>query len=259
MRICLGHPARRRRADPVGGRTHRDLPRRTWGYLPEERGLYPRMTVLEQLVFFAGLQGVSSGLALREARYWLDPLPHPRVRESPGRGALEGQPAEGPVPRRGPARPEVLLMDEPFTGLDPVNIVLLREAILELRDRGKTILLRPTRWRRSRRCASRSRSSTTAGRSSRGHARRGEALDGRRMVLLSTRATSIARLARRLAGARLCGRGSSGRRSRSSRTSSPRRCSRGCPGCRRPRHPLRGRRALARAGLHRARRPPGRR
>ena len=71
MRIALGVL----RAD--GGRItwrgqdHRGLPRQTWGYLPEERGLYPKMTVLEQLVFFAGLQGLAADLAAREARSWL--------------------------------------------------------------------------------------------------------------------------------------------------------------------------------------------
>ncbi len=47
------------------------LPRRTWGYLPEERGLYPRMTVLEQLVYFGGLYGMARDVAAREARQWL--------------------------------------------------------------------------------------------------------------------------------------------------------------------------------------------
>ena len=51
-----------------------DLARRTWGYLPEERGLYPRMTVLEQLVFFAGLYGVDRRDAVRTVREWLDLL-----------------------------------------------------------------------------------------------------------------------------------------------------------------------------------------
>src|SRR3972149_2172066 len=71
MRIALGvlradrGEIRRRGADP------RTLPRPTRGYLPEERGLYPKMTVLQQLVFFAGLQGVPRDLAAREARHWL--------------------------------------------------------------------------------------------------------------------------------------------------------------------------------------------
>ena len=99
-------PARRRRRDHAGAaRTTATLPRQTWGYLPEERGLYPKMTVLDQLVFFAGLQGVPA--RRRDARGPLvaRALPRPRVRRPARRGALEGQPAEGPVPRRGHARP----------------------------------------------------------------------------------------------------------------------------------------------------------
>src|SRR6266550_7671793 len=71
MRIALGVL----RADGGSirwrGADHRTLPRHTWGYLPEERGLYPKMTVLQQLVFFAGLQGVPRDIATREARAWL--------------------------------------------------------------------------------------------------------------------------------------------------------------------------------------------
>jgi len=53
------------------GIDHRRLPRPTWGYLPEERGLYPRMSVLQQLVFFAGLQGVPRDIATRRVHEWL--------------------------------------------------------------------------------------------------------------------------------------------------------------------------------------------
>jgi ABC-2 type transport system ATP-binding protein len=123
------------------GRDHRELRRQTWGYLPEERGLYPKMTVLDQLVFFAGLQGVPADVATREVRSWLARF---RVPEFAGRRAEElskGNQQKVQFLAAVMHDPEVLLMDEPFTGLDPVNIVLLREAILELRDRGKTIVL----------------------------------------------------------------------------------------------------------------------
>jgi ABC-2 type transport system ATP-binding protein len=53
-----------------GVESHR-LPRSTWGYLPEERGLYPRMKVMDQLLFFAGLHGVTAERAKREATSWL--------------------------------------------------------------------------------------------------------------------------------------------------------------------------------------------
>jgi ABC-2 type transport system ATP-binding protein len=141
MRIALG--VLRADAGEIRwrGRDHRGLPRWTWGYLPEERGLYPKMTVLDQLVFFAGLQGVPRDVAGREARSWLARF---RVPEFAGRRAEElskGNQQKVQFLAAVMHDPDVLLMDEPFTGLDPVNIVLLREAILELRDRGKTILL----------------------------------------------------------------------------------------------------------------------
>src|SRR5881628_1540558 len=71
MRIALGVLRADKGAIRWRGLDHRGLPRRTWGYLPEERGLYPKMTVLDQLVFFAGLQGMPMDVARREARSWL--------------------------------------------------------------------------------------------------------------------------------------------------------------------------------------------
>ena len=87
------------------GRPSTELPRRTFGYLPEERGLYPRMKVLDQLVFFAGLYGVPRKAAEKEVRALAGALPRPRVRRPPRRAALQGQPAEDPVHRRDPPRP----------------------------------------------------------------------------------------------------------------------------------------------------------
>jgi ABC-2 type transport system ATP-binding protein len=123
------------------GADHRTLPRQTWGYLPEERGLYPKMTVLDQLVFFAGLQGVPADVAAREARSWLARFRVPDFAERRAEELSKGNQQKVQFLAAVMHDPEVLLMDEPFTGLDPVNIVLLREAILELRDRGKTIVL----------------------------------------------------------------------------------------------------------------------
>jgi ABC-2 type transport system ATP-binding protein len=141
MRIALGVLRADSGSITWDGRDHRELPRQTWGYLPEERGLYPKMTVLQQLVFFAGLQGVPRDVAAREARSWLARF---RVPEFEGRRADElskGNQQKVQFLAAVLHDPQVLLLDEPFTGLDPVNIVLLREAILELRDRGKTIVL----------------------------------------------------------------------------------------------------------------------
>jgi ABC-2 type transport system ATP-binding protein len=123
------------------GADHRTLPRQTWGYLPEERGLYPKMTVLDQLVFFAGLQGVPADLASRQARAWLARFRVPEFAERRAEELSKGNQQKVQFLAAVMHNPDVLLMDEPFTGLDPVNIVLLREAILELRDRGKTVIL----------------------------------------------------------------------------------------------------------------------
>jgi ABC-2 type transport system ATP-binding protein len=122
-----------------GVESHR-LPRSTWGYLPEERGLYPRMQVLDQLVFFAGLQGVPTERAKRETKAWLRRF---RAEDLAGRKAEQlskGNQQKIQFIAAILHDPQVLLMDEPFTGLDPVNVMLLREAFMELRDRGRTVI-----------------------------------------------------------------------------------------------------------------------
>src|SRR6476620_4247872 len=140
MRICLGIV----RADAGeirwDGRSTSGLPRRTWGYLPEERGLHPRMGVLDQLVYFGSLYGMPPDRARREAVAWLARF---RIPDYAGRRAEElskGNQQKVQFIAAILHGPDVLLMDEPFTGLDPVNLALLREAFVELRYAGKTIV-----------------------------------------------------------------------------------------------------------------------
>jgi ABC-2 type transport system ATP-binding protein len=140
MRVVLGI------LRPDGGRvtwqgtdTHR-LARRTWGYLPEERGLYPRMRVLDQLVYFASLHGLEPRNARQAAYAWLERF---RMTDLASRHADElskGNQQKVQFVAAVLHEPAVLLMDEPFTGLDPVNVGLLRDAFLELRDAGRTIV-----------------------------------------------------------------------------------------------------------------------
>jgi ABC-2 type transport system ATP-binding protein len=141
MRITLGV------LEPDAGRVTWDgveshlLPRSTWGYLPEERGLYPRMRVLDQLVFFAGLHGVSPERAKREANAWLHRF---RADDLAGRRAEQlskGNQQKVQFIASILHDPQVVLMDEPFTGLDPINVALLREALLELAGRGRTLII----------------------------------------------------------------------------------------------------------------------
>ena len=141
MRIALGVLRADGGTISWRGHDHRALPRQTWGYLPEERGLYPKMTVLDQLVFFAGLQGVPADVAKREAHSWLARFRVPEFADRRAEELSKGNQQKVQFLAAVMHDPQVLLMDEPFTGLDPVNIVLLREAILELRDRGKTVVL----------------------------------------------------------------------------------------------------------------------
>ena len=140
MRIALGV------LRPDGGRITwdgtptEDLPRRTFGYLPEERGLYPKMTILEQLVYFAGLYGMPRDKAARAGREWLARFRVPDFADRRAEELSKGNQQKVQFLAAILHDPEVLLMDEPFTGLDPVNVALLREAFLELRDRGKTLI-----------------------------------------------------------------------------------------------------------------------
>ncbi len=116
------------------------LPRRMWGYLPEERGLYGRMVVLDQLVFFAGLYGVDRQDAERTVREWLERLRIPDAAERRTDELSKGNQQKIQFVASIVHDPDVLIMDEPFSGLDPVNSSILREAFLEMRDRGKTII-----------------------------------------------------------------------------------------------------------------------
>jgi ABC-2 type transport system ATP-binding protein len=104
--------------------------RRRIGYMPEERGLYPKMKVIEQVAYFARLHGVDAGAARRAADDWVERL---------GLGARRGDAVEklslGNQQRVQLAaalvsRPEVLILDEPFSGLDPIGVDSLADALL---------------------------------------------------------------------------------------------------------------------------------
>jgi ABC-2 type transport system ATP-binding protein len=115
-------------------------PRRTWGYMPEERGLYGRMGVLDQLVFFASLYDVSRSRARAEALAWLGRF---RIGDFADRRAetlSKGNQQKVQFIATVLHDPDVIVMDEPFAALDPVNVALLRSAFLEMRDRGKTLV-----------------------------------------------------------------------------------------------------------------------
>lgn len=140
MRIVLGFLRPDEGSVTWQGRPAHDWPRITWGYMPEERGLYLRMPVLDQLVFYAALYGVPRRKARADALEWLARF---RISEYADRKAetlSKGNQQKIQYIATILHGPQVLIMDEPFTGLDPVNTAQLREALLELRDRGRTII-----------------------------------------------------------------------------------------------------------------------
>ena len=117
-----------------------DVPRRTWGYLPEERGLYPRLEVLEQLVFFASLYAIPRREAASSAREWLARFRIPEYEKRRAEELSKGNQQKVQLIAAVLHRPDVLIMDEPFVGLDPVNVSLLKEAFDEMRRQGTTLV-----------------------------------------------------------------------------------------------------------------------
>lgn len=118
----------------------RIVPRHNWGYLPEERGLYPKMEVEEQLLFLARLHGLSKQDARRELDAWLERFQINANRKKKIEELSKGNQQKVQFLATILHNPAILIMDEPFSGLDPVNASVLKEAFLALHQRGKTII-----------------------------------------------------------------------------------------------------------------------
>lgn len=110
------------------------------GYLPEERGLYKKMKVGEQALYFAQLKGLSKAEAMRRLKYWFKKLDivewWGKKIEELSKGMAQKVQFVSTVLHE----PKLLIFDEPFTGFDPVNANLIKNEILFLRDRGATII-----------------------------------------------------------------------------------------------------------------------
>jgi ABC-2 type transport system ATP-binding protein len=111
------------------------------GYLPEERGLYPRMQVRKLLVFLGALKGLPEGEANRRARDWLERLELGAWSEKKVIDLSKGMQQKVQFIAAVIHRPPLLILDEPFTGLDPINAVVVKDIMLELRQQGSTIIL----------------------------------------------------------------------------------------------------------------------
>ena len=122
------------------GQDVRTVTRRNWGYLPEERGLYPKMRVDEQLLFLACLNGLAKQAAERELNDWLERFQITSYRKKKVEELSKGNQQKVQFLATILHDPLILIMDEPFSGLDPVNANVLREAFFEMHRRGKTII-----------------------------------------------------------------------------------------------------------------------
>ncbi|MCU1284243.1 MAG: efflux transporter, ATP-binding protein [Acidobacteriales bacterium] len=117
----------------------RDILKRV-GYLPEERGLYPKMVVLEQLVFIGELHGLSAAEAKKRAIAWGERLEIASSYAKKTNELSKGMQQKIQFIATLLHDPDFIIMDEPFSGLDPVNSKLLEDVLIDLRKQGKTIL-----------------------------------------------------------------------------------------------------------------------
>jgi ABC-2 type transport system ATP-binding protein len=111
------------------------------GYLPEERGLYRRMKVREALVFLGAIKGLSEAEAGRRVDEWLERLELSAWAEKKINDLSKGMQQKAQFIGTVVHRPTLLILDEPFAGLDPVNAAIIKDIMLELRDKGSTIIL----------------------------------------------------------------------------------------------------------------------
>jgi ABC-2 type transport system ATP-binding protein len=110
------------------------------GYLPEERGLYKKMKVAEAAAFFGEIKGMARAKAASEARRWLARLDLAEWADKKVEELSKGMQQKVQFICTILHRPELLILDEPFTGLDPVNVNLLKDVMLDLKGDGATII-----------------------------------------------------------------------------------------------------------------------
>jgi ABC-2 type transport system ATP-binding protein len=110
------------------------------GYLPEERGLYKKMKVIEQLVFFGQLHGLSPQDARKRSTAWAERMEIADALNKKTDELSKGMQQKIQFISCLLHEPGLIVMDEPFSGLDPVNAVLVEKTLLELKDRGNAIL-----------------------------------------------------------------------------------------------------------------------
>ncbi|NLL22896.1 MAG: ABC transporter ATP-binding protein [Tissierellia bacterium] len=110
------------------------------GYLPEERGMYPKEPIVDQLIYFARLRGASKQGAHKSAMYWLDRVGLSEYHNKKLEILSKGNQQKIQIIQAFLTDPDILILDEPFSGLDPVNSQLFKEIILELLKQKKLVV-----------------------------------------------------------------------------------------------------------------------
>ena len=110
------------------------------GYLPEERGLYPKKIIIDQLTYFAELKGMSHKAAVQSIDYWLGRLGMTEYRNKKLETLSKGNQQKIQLITALAHDPDIIILDEPFSGLDPVNAMLLKDVVKEQIAKGKIVL-----------------------------------------------------------------------------------------------------------------------
>ncbi len=110
------------------------------GYLPEERGLYPKKIIIDQLIYFAELKGMSRKAAVQSVDYWLGRLGMAEYRNKRLDTLSKGNQQKIQLVTALAHDPDIIILDEPFSGLDPVNAMLLKDVVKEQISQGKIVL-----------------------------------------------------------------------------------------------------------------------
>ena len=112
-----------------------------FGYLPEERGIYPKVKIRDQLMYFAKLKGMSNSDAENSLKYWMERLKVIEYIDLPAEKLSKGNQQKIQFITSVIHDPELVILDEPFSGLDPVNTDILKNVILELVEKEKYIIM----------------------------------------------------------------------------------------------------------------------
>ncbi|AYO57081.1 ABC transporter ATP-binding protein [Chryseobacterium sp. 6424] len=125
----------------INGERLNPLHIRNIGYMPEERGLYKNMSVGDQILYFGELKGMSRTDALSQAKYWFEQLQIDQWWKKKLSELSKGMAQKIQFVVTVLHRPKLLILDEPFSGFDPVNANLIKDQILNLKNNGTTIIL----------------------------------------------------------------------------------------------------------------------